>query len=351
MVNEYNKLKKEFKRDIYKAIKEYEYNLAIKSKQYPKLLYQYVKQKQHVKSTITSLKNKNGDVCNEPPELVNIFNEHFQSVFTKNESEQFPAFDKRTDIVCETPIFSKDKIKTKLSELDVDTSSGFDGVSAHVLRGCANVLNIPLNYIFTLSMNTGLCPDIWKKANVTPLFKKGSKLDPGNYRPISLTSIVCKTMEKIIRDSLVDHQDNHNLISKQQHGFVRKKACVTNLLETIDIITAASSDKQAVDVAPHKRLFHKLKSYGITGHLLNWIESFLHKRYQRVVMGDFVSEWLDVLSGVAQGSVLGAILFIIFINEISDILHHPCKLYADDTKIIAKLKNDSGIQHLQNDRT
>ncbi|XP_047143080.1 uncharacterized protein LOC124817269 [Hydra vulgaris] len=154
-------------------------------------------------------------------------------------------------------------------------------------------------------------------------------------------------MEKMLRDTMVNHLVEHSLNFKK-FGFVNKKACVTNLLESIDMMSKALSDKISIDVAfidfskafgmvPHKRLIYKLEAYGFTGNLLNWIKLFLHQRFQRIVMGDYVSLWLEVFSGVPQGSVLGQILFIIFVNDISNIVNHPCKMYADDTKLVARL--------------
>jgi hypothetical protein len=167
-------------------------------------------------------------------------------------------------------------------------------------------------------------------------------------------------MEKIVRDQIMNHLTLHNLINQNQHGLVKQKACVTNLLEAVDYVSSSMSDKIPVDVAfmdfakafdlvPYKRLLHKLSSYGICGSLLNWIRSFLNKRQQRVVMGDYVSLWIEVLSGVPQGSVLGPILFIIFINEISDIISSQKKLYADDAKIYTRITSVADSNQLQYD--
>nr|XP_047129682.1 uncharacterized protein LOC124809582 [Hydra vulgaris] len=321
LVNEYKACNIQLKKLIYKARCEFELDLAIKSKHNPKILF---------------------------------------NVFNKNEDDELPYFIKRTEAICKYSQITLDLVKNKLSNLSVVKTVGLDGVSAYVLKNCSDSFSIPLSAIFQKSLYSGCCPKVWKKANVTPLFKNGSGLDPGNYRPISLTSVVCKVMEKILRDTMVNHLVEHSLISKNQHGFVNKKACVTNLLESIDMMSKALSDKISMDVAfidfskafdmvSHKRLIYKLEAYGFTGNLLNWIKSFLHQRFQRIVMGDYVSSWLEVFSGVPQGSVLGPKLFIIFVNDISDIVNYPCKMYADDTKLLARLDHPLASQTLQTD--
>ena len=140
----------------------------------------------------------------------------------------------------------------------------------------------------------------------------------------------------------------NNLISTEQHGFISNKACITNLLESNDLLTKMTSNgipidtvfldfAKAFDKVSHPLLIYKLKKYGISGKLLNWIIAFLTNRRQRVVLGDTVSEWLPVLSGVPQGSVLGPTLFILFINDLTDQLQNYASLYSDDTKLICGL--------------
>ena len=149
-----------------------------------------------------------------------------------------------------------------------------------------------------------------------PLFKKGNKLEASNYRPISLTSIVCKLMERIIRDEIMNHLLINKLIIKQQHGFVNRKNCTTNLLETMDLITKALADgynideilldfAKAFDSVLLMRLLLKLDCLGIRNKLLTWCKSFLSDRWQRVLVGEFMSKWEKIDSGVPQGSVLG----------------------------------------------
>ena len=177
---------------------------------------------------------------------------------------------------------------------------------------------------------------------------------------MSLTSTVCKILESIIKDSIVTHLDTFSLLSTKQHGFVPRRACVTNLLETIDYRTARFEEKvpldllyldfaKAFDKVAHELLLIKLKAYGIHPCLIRWIASYLANRRQRVVMAEHVSQWVSVTSGVPQGSVLGPILFVIFINDLPDVFQSECRLYADDCKLFGTAASSTEVQTIQND--
>ena len=193
-------------------------------------------------------------------------------------------------------------------------------------------------------MKEGSVPPDWKLANVTPIFKKGSKGDPANYRPVSLTSVCCKVMESIIRDSTVEHLSRHKLIRSTQHGFVNGRSTQSNLLEYMEQLTRLVYEGHSVDVVycdfskgfdvvPHKRLLAKCYGMGIRGRVLSWVEEWLTGRQQRVILNGQASEWRDVLSSVVQGSCLGPCLFVIFINDID--------LAMDTVSFIIKFADDS----------
>jgi len=171
-----------------------------------------------------------------------------------------------------------------------------------------------------VSVVSGTLPDLWKQANVTPLFKKGSRLKTSNYRPVSLTSIPCKLLERIIADQIMVHLVNNGILTKKQHGFMKGRSCTTNLLEYIDLLTNHIYNGKAVDVlyadfkkafdsVSHRKLCAKLAAVGIDGMVLEWIKCFLNDRKQRVVMREFITDWVEVKSGVPQRSVLGPIFF------------------------------------------
>lgn len=204
-------------------------------------------------------------------------------------------------------------------------------------------------------VNTSTLPEDFKQANVSPIFKKGNRKNPENYRPVSVTSIPCKILESIIRDNMVKHLETNRLIAKEQHGFVRGRSCLTNLLETLDDITNSLDEgegldmiyldyRKAFDSVPHKRLIHKVQNYGFGDTYINWIKDFLTSRKQQVFLRGHFSEPRDVLSGVPQGSVMGPLLFVLYVNDIPDVVSGKVKMYADDTKLYDNHKNSKSLQ-------
>ena len=247
-------------------------------------------------------------------------------------------------------------VEKKLKKLDGSKAQGPDGIPPRVLKELAVELAFPLSVLFNKSLETGLIPEEWKHANVTAIFKKGSRSQPGNYRPVSLTCICCKILESFVRDVIVDHLNDNNLYTQCQHGFRNKRSCNTQLLEVMEEITDLLDNGDTVDIVyldfrkafdsvPHERLLIKLRAYGIVNNVHNWVRNFLTNRYQRVRVGEIYSSGAKVLSGIPQGSILGPVLFTIFINDLPDCVESSCKVFADDTKIYNKTKNNRLLQN------
>ena len=211
-----------------------------------------------------------------------------------------------------------------------------------------------------MSLKEGVVPFEWKEANIITLFKKGSRNKSENYRPVSLTSVICKLLERLIKDHMVDFLVKHNLLNSSQHGFLKARSCLTNMLCFLEEITkwidvGSPVDtiyldfQKAFDKVPHQRLLFKLKAHGIGDSITDWIEQWLIDKRQRVVVDGEVSNWKSVWSGVPQGSVLGPILFLIDINDLDDSITSNVLKFAGDTKLFRKVNTDGDKQHLQND--
>ncbi len=210
-------------------------------------------------------------------------------------------------------------------------------------------------------MEEGVVPADWRIANITPIFKKGSRADPGNYRPVSLTSIPGKIMEKVIKEEIEQHLNRHNLLQKSQHGFVRGRSCTTNILEYLEEVTSILDGGDCVDAVyldfskafdkvPTSRLLEKVKAHGITGKVHDWLKAWLTGRTQRVLLNGRKSSWKPVTSGVPQGSVLGPVLFVIYINDLEDNFSEVVtvlKKFADDTKLAQKITCHADSEVLQ----
>ena len=235
-----------------------------------------------------------------------------------------------------------------------------DGIPPKLLLEIVEQISIPLATVFNLSLDEGIVPLEWKEANIITLFKKGSRNRSENFRPVSLTSVICKLLERLIKDHLVDFLVKNKLINPSQHGFLKARSCLTNMLCFLEDVTKWVDEGSPVDIiyldflkafdkVPHQRLLYKLKAHGIGNGMINWIEKWLIDRRQRIVVDGEVSNWKSLLRGVPQGSVLGPILFLIYINDLDDDITSKVLKFADDTKVFRKIKSDADRQHLQDD--
>ena len=302
-----------------------------------------------------------GEKVTDDKDKAELLNEFFASVLT-NETDinhsELPDCENVKFTVKDLILVPSD-VRVKLTKLAGNKASGPDLISVNVLRNCPD-FDVPLCLLFNQSLQTGMLPQDWRDANVTPLHKKGPRSKKQNYRPVSLTSQVVKILERLVQDVLLNLLQKNETITCHQHGFQAKCSCITQLLSCLNDWTE-SFDKhiqtdviymdfaKAFDSVPHKRLLLKLKRVGIRGKMLNWIEGFLSSRRQRVVLQNGVSSWVDVISGVPQGSILGPLLFLIYVNDIPGLCISTTKLFADDTKLYREIKSTDDCKILQED--
>ena len=314
-------------------------------------MYKYINSKTTTIKGINAIHSSDRKIISDRQKIVEIVNSQFSSVFAKNDeifSEDYHCF---TNIKIEqniNKIMNLVDIEQILKDLNPNKALGPDKISPFVLKECACELTFPLKELIRRTISEGKLPKIWKRANVTPIFKSGSKLDAANYRPVSLTSIVCKIAETVIVANINDHMKSNSLFTNRQHGFMNNKSCTSNLLEAQDTVSLWLNEgfdvdviytdfSKAFDIVSHSKLKTKLEFYGISGPILNWVSDFLYEREQRVVLGEVKSKWSPVTSGIAQGSKLGPLCFNIFINDLPNNLINKSILYADDGKIFCKI--------------
>lgn len=332
------------------------------SKSNPKRFWRFISGKRCDASGVAPLKSREGIILSDSQSKAHILNSQFTSVFNQNE----PTGNIKSIPTSHPPMntfeITQEGVYKLLCGLDVYKSPGPDDLSPRLLKELAPEISPILTLLYQASLHHGKIPKDWKLAHVVPVFKSGDRGKAENYRPISLTSIACKILEHIISSNVMRHLDEHGILSDAQHGFRKKRSCESQLIIAVQDLAKGLDDKaqsdvifldlsKAFDKVPHTRLLHKLTHYGITGKTHHWIKDFLSNRSQRVVLEGSTSGLTNVTSGVPQGSVLGPLLFLAYVNDLPDYISPSTsvRLFADDCMIYRQIKHDDDTAILQND--
>ena len=318
-------------KEVRRLRRGFEMNIAKDCKKNSKGVWNYIKKQRKSGSSMPDLKRKDGTFTSNDEEAAETLNEQYFETFTKEDTTNIPDIESKplqTDPLSTFNV-TRDRVLKVIRNLKVNKSPGIDKIHPRVLKEMDETISYPVTIIYKKSIEESKLPRQWKDAEITPIYKKEAKNLPQNYRPVSLTSVICKILEKLVVEDIINHVKTNLLSCKEQHGFTAKKNTTTNLLEALNIITEAEMHglpvdvlfldyQKAFDTVPHRRLIQQVESFGITDKALKWIIEFLSDRRQRVRVNNNISSWKPVLSGIPQGSILGPILFILFVNDIPD---------------------------------
>ena len=331
-------------------------------KKEPKMLYSFVKRMNKKQTEIGPLK-KDGELIYDKKKISNILASKYEQEFTAridNEYSEDEILMENEEYLTDI-IISEDDIKRVIKEIRDGAAAGPDGVPALLLKKTAETMSKPLAIMLRKSVDNGEIYEEHKLAYITPIFKNGSRMEAGNYRPVSLTSHIIKIYERVIKKHIMVHLSDNELFNKGQHGFVPNRSTMTqlmvhhesiyeNMLENKSTEVVYLDFAKAFDKVDHNILIRKVMEHKISGKIIRWIREFLKNRKQIVIANGVKSDETEVISGVPQGTVLAALLFVIMIYDIDkDITNTQVRSFADDTRVSRSIVSQQDREIMQSD--
>ena len=347
--------------ELVKSRTKYEENKFYKKSHKPKQFFNFIRKSTETTDEVAPLLSEE-NIFYSDSEKCNILSRHYKKMFTV-ENDNLPYMDQcmPENSFTDFMITETDVVKA-IQNMNANSGPGFDGIFPKFIKNLAPFLIKPLCKIFNMSLNSGKVPEDWISSIIIPIYKRNGKPSlSASYRPINLTSCVSKIFERILYGKIMEFLLENDLISKSQHGFLSKRSTVTNLLTCTFDWVSFFNEKQALDIiyidyekafdkVPHKKLLYKMRKLGFGGKIMSWIESFITKRRQCVRVKDSYSQFESVDSGVAQGTLLGPLLFILYLSDVTKVIENSeLILYADDSKIYHKTNTNDDCNKLAQD--
>lgn len=358
---EFKNLRAKIKRDIDVSYKNYVKKIETELNSNPNNFWSYISNRKKSGAAPPTMRYQNEDVPSE--QIANSFADHFAASYAFPQNQGHSLNNDHLTLnkdILNIKCVTRKNIIDAIKKLKSNLTSGPDNIPAFFIRDCSYLLVEPLEIIFNLILQTETLPDIWKISRVCPIHKNGSRSDVENYRPITIICNFPKVLEIILHNSLYNHVKN--TIDEHQHGFMKGRSTSTNLVCISQFIANTLDNHSQVDVIytdlskafdslDHSILLDRLECFGVSSSLFNLIKSYLSNRFQFVQYRGYRSKNISVISGVPQGSILGPLLFNIFIDDIINIFkQHNINylLYADDIKIYVEVRSHQDCIRMQN---